>query len=295
MQSLPSEQRLDYVSLLSVYGVLSLPSGREWISAGHRTVLKHPRAHDLSYRYVGFFVSFPVPPVACEPSCGDVMKGYPIFLIGLAEKRCVVVGGGSEAERKVTGLLECDAAVTVISAELTPQLRLWAEAGTITWISRSYQCGDLPGVHLAIVTDSSPSMRAAICHEAETERVLLNVVDDTSHSNFTAGAVVRQGALTIAISTSGCAPALAVRLRQQLERTFGPEYALFLDWLRAVRAPLAARYPNFSERRARWYALVDSEILSWLQQGRVDLARQRMAEIIADATVDTAESTPDTW
>jgi len=222
------------------------------------------------------------------------MKGYPIFLIGLADKRCVVVGGGSEAERKVTGLLECDAAVTVISADLTPQLRLWAEAGTITWLPRSYQRGDLQRAYLAIVTDSSPTMRAALYHEAETERVLLNVEDDASHSNFSAGAVMRQGALTIAISTSGCAPALAVRLRQQLESTFGPEYALFLDWLRAVRAPLAARYPNFSERRARWYALVDSEILSWLQQGRVDLARQRMAEIIANTTEDTAESTPDT-
>ena len=79
------------------------------------------------------------------------------------------------------------------------------------------------------------------------------------------------------------------------ERTFGPEYALFLDWLRAVRAPLAARYPNFSERRARWYALVDSEILSWLQQGRVDLARQRLAEIIADTTIDTAEYEQEVW
>ena len=209
------------------------------------------------------------------------MKGYPIFLTGLAEKRCIVVGGGSEAERKVTGLLECDAAVTVISANLSAQLHLWVE-GTIAWIPRSYQPGDLQGAHLVIVTDSSPTMRAAIHHEAETERVLLNVMDDASHGNFTTGAVMRQGALTIAISTSGCAPALAVRLRQQLEHTFGPEYALFLDWLRAVREPLAAQYPNFSERRARWYALVDSEILSWLQQGRVDLARQRMAEIIAD-------------
>jgi precorrin-2 dehydrogenase / sirohydrochlorin ferrochelatase len=221
------------------------------------------------------------------------MKGYPIFLIGLADKRCVVVGGGREAERKVTGLLECDAAVTVISVDLTAQLRLWAEGGTITWMARSYQRGDLQGAYLVIVTDSSPTMRAAIRHEAETERVLLNVVDDASHSNFITGAVMRQGALTIAISTSGCAPTLAVRLRQQLERTFGPEYALFLDWLRAVREPLAARYPNFTERRAHWYALVDSEILSWLKQGRIDLARQRMAEIIADTPVDTAKNTQD--
>ena len=217
------------------------------------------------------------------------MKGYPIFLTGLAAKRCVVIGGGPEAERKVAGLLECAASVTVISPDLTTQLRLWVEAETIAWLPRPYQPGDLHGAHMVIVTDSSPSMRATICQEAEAERVLLNVADDTSHSNFTAGAVIRQGALTIAISTSGCAPALAVRLRQQCERTFGPEYAVFLDWLQALREPFARQYPDFTERRARWYALVDSEILTLLQQGHVDLARQRLAEIIADVTPDTAK------
>src|SRR5207244_9720515 len=93
---------------------------------------------------------------------------------------------------------------------------------------------------------------------------------------------MRQGALTIAISTSGCAPALAVRLRQQFERTFGPEYAVFLDWLQTLREPFARQYPDFTERRARWYALVDSEILTLLQQGHVDLARHRLAEIVTD-------------
>ena len=210
------------------------------------------------------------------------MKGYPIFLIGLAAKRCVVIGGGDEAERKVAGLLECDASVTVISVNLTTQLRLWAEAGTIAWVPRPYQPGDLHGAHLVIVSDSPQALQTAICQEAEAERALLNVADDTSHSNFTAGAVVRQGALTIAISTSGCAPALAVRLRQQFERTFGPEYATFLNWLQALREPLATQYPDFTERRARWYTLVDSEILTLLQQGQVDLAHQRLAEVIAE-------------
>ena len=122
---------------------------------------------------------------------------------------------------------------------------------------------------------------------------LLNVADDMSRSDFTAGAVMRQGALTIAISTNGCAPALAVRLRQQFERTLGPEYATFLDWLQALREPLARQYPDFTERRARWYTLVDSDILTLLKQGHVDLARQRLADLIADAPGDTAQYRPD--
>ena len=221
------------------------------------------------------------------------MKGYPVFLTDLDTKRCVVIGGGPEAERKVAGLLECDASVTVISPDLTPTLRLWVETGTIVWLSRPYQAGDLHGAHLVIVTDSCLSIRATICQEAEAERALLNVADDMSRSDFTAGAVMRQGALTIAISTNGCAPALAVRLRQQFERTLGPEYATFLDWLQALREPLARQYPDFTERRARWYTLVDSDILTLLKQGHVDLARQRLADLIADAPGDPPEYKPE--
>ncbi len=94
------------------------------------------------------------------------MKGYPIFLTGLDTKRCVVIGGGPEAERKVAGLLECAASVTVISPDLTPALRLWVEAGTIAWLARPYQPGDLQGAHLVMITDSSLAMRATICQEA---------------------------------------------------------------------------------------------------------------------------------
>ncbi|MBM3226375.1 MAG: bifunctional precorrin-2 dehydrogenase/sirohydrochlorin ferrochelatase [Candidatus Tectomicrobia bacterium] len=209
------------------------------------------------------------------------MKGYPIFLTGLDTRRCVIIGGEHEAERRVAGLLACDAAITVISADLTPQLHDWVQREAITWVPRAYAPGDLRGAYLVIVTQSARELRAVIQQEAEAERALLNVVDDTVHSNFIAGSVVRQGALTIAISTSGAAPALAVRLRQQFERAFGPEYATFLEWLQAVREPLARQYPDFAERRARWYALVDSEILSLLQHGDVDLARQRFAELLA--------------
>jgi siroheme synthase-like protein len=214
------------------------------------------------------------------------MKVYPVFLVGLATQRCVVIGGDGEAERKVKGLLECDAAVTVISATVTDQLRAWAEAGTITWVPRSYQSGDLRGAYLVIATGHDPHINARLWEEAQAERALLNVMDDPAHSTFSAGAVLRQGPLAIAISTSGSAPALAVRLRQQLEQEFGPEYATFLTLLQEVREPLAAQYPDCHERCARWYALVDSEILACLRAGRPDLAYQRLAEIVGPEVLD---------
>lgn len=207
------------------------------------------------------------------------MKVYPVFLIGLEKKRCVVVGGGSEAERKVEGLLDCEAAVTVIGPEITERLRGRAEDGTIAWIPKEYEPGDLRGAFLVIATGRDPEINERIWREAESEGALVNVVDDPPHCNFIAGSVVRRGPLAVAVSTSGCAPALAVRIRERFEREFGPEFASFLELLQELREPLAARYPDFEARRAVWYDLVDSDVIDLLREGRPDLARQRAAEI----------------
>jgi len=208
------------------------------------------------------------------------MKPYPIFLIGLANRHCIVIGGGPEGEYKVQGLLECEAKVTVISRQLTLQLQTWAEEKRFAWLERDYQPGDLQGAFLVIAARSDPETNARLWAEAEAEGALVNVMDDVPHCNFVAGAVVRQGPLTISISTSGCAPALSVRLRQRLQAEFGPEYGTFLEWLRDLRGPMAAHYPNFAERRARWYQLVDANILDLLRAGRPDLARRRLAELV---------------
>jgi precorrin-2 dehydrogenase/sirohydrochlorin ferrochelatase len=221
------------------------------------------------------------------------MKVYPVFLIGLATQRCVVIGGGGEAECKVKGLLDCNAAVTVISAEVTDQLRVWAEAGAIAWVPRPYQTGDLRGAYLVIATEHDAQTNARIWQEARAAGVLVNVTDDPAHSTFVAGSVVRQGPLTLAISTSGRAPALAVRLRQRLEQEFGPEYAALLDLLQEVREPLAAQYPDIHERRARWYALIDSDIIDLLREGRPDLAYQRLAEIIGEEVLSARQQRSD--
>ena len=221
------------------------------------------------------------------------MNVYPIFLNNLAGRRCVVVGGDHEAERKAGGLLECDAAVVVISPDLNEPLRQWADAGQIAWIPRGYQRGDLHEAFLAIVSEADPATAEAIWEEAQTEKVLLNTMDDVPHCTFVAGSVVRRGPLVVSISTSGCAPVLAVRLRQHLEQTLGPEYEAFLALSAALRAPLAARFPDFSERRRRWYALIDSDILDLLRAGDLDTAHQRIEEIMGVELPISAFPSPD--
>lgn len=209
------------------------------------------------------------------------MKPYPIFLIGLEQKHCVLIGSGHEIEQKIKGLLDCDAAATLISPTINDTIRAWVEAGRLTWLARSYQPGDLQEAFLVIAEKGDPAVNAQIYQETQAVGALINIMDDIPHCTFAAGSVVRQGALTIAISTSGRAPALAVRLRQQFEQQFGPEYALFLEWLGHLRGPMAQKYPHFAERRGRWYDLVDSDILALIRSGRSQEAQERITQITA--------------
>ena len=178
------------------------------------------------------------------------MNVYPIFLTDLQSRRCLVIGGDSEAERKVEGLLAANASVTVISETLTDNMTLWANQHRIAWLPRAWQPGDMEGVWLAIATTRDCALATRLKDEAEQHGVLLNVTDDVPHSNFVAGSVMRRGPLAIAVSTSGCSPALAARIRQQMEQRFGPEYADFLDLLGELRQPVSARYPSPQARKA---------------------------------------------
>jgi siroheme synthase-like protein len=208
------------------------------------------------------------------------MKPYPIFLVQLADRHTVVIGGSHEAEGKVEGLLNCDATITVISPTLTPTLHDRAQEGAFTWLQRPYQTGDLAGAFLVICERFDRETNARIWDEGEQVGALVNVMDDIPHCNFVAGSVVRQGPLTISISTSGAAPALAVRLRQKMEAEFGAEYATFLEWMQELRTPMAENYPTFKERKRRWYELIDSEVLALIRAGQTEEARRRIKEIV---------------
>jgi precorrin-2 dehydrogenase / sirohydrochlorin ferrochelatase len=222
------------------------------------------------------------------------MKPYPIFLTGLHNRHCIVIGGTHEAEGKVRSLLAVDATVTVISPELNETLAEWADDGCFTWLKRPFQPGDLRGAFLVIAERSDPESNALIWEEGEAEGVLVNVMDDVEHCNFVAGSVVRQGPLTLSISTSGAAPALAVRLRERFEAEFGREYAIFLEWMQALRPHMSATYPSFQERKRRYYELVDSDVLSLIKNGRLAEARQQVETItgISLPAVDLEENAP---
>lgn len=176
------------------------------------------------------------------------MPLFPAFL-KLAGRRCLVVGAGPVAEEKIEGLLRAEADVRVVAPQATARIRDWARAGKIRWAARKFRVSDFTGVFLAVAATSSPELHAQIYRQARRRGVLCNVVDDPDHCDFYYGAVVRRGELQIAISTGGHSPALAQRLRKQIERDFGMEYARWLRDLGAKRKKLFARALSPARRR----------------------------------------------
>lgn len=212
------------------------------------------------------------------------MKGYPIFLVHLDRRRCIVVGGGAVAARKVSGLRKADARVVVISPTLCDRLEDLAASDAVEVVRRTYQRGDLEGATLAIAATDDPDINQLVWEEAQERGMPVNVVDDPAHCTFIAPSVVRRGPLTLAISTSGCCPALSRHLRKQLEQTFGPVYADYVELLGELREQAVAELA-LAERRVFWEQIFQSEVLSLLASGDEEQAHRR-AEAILQQNVD---------
>ena len=164
---------------------------------------------------------------------------------------CLVVGAGAVAEGKISGLLDAAAKVRVIAPEGTKQVRSWAAAGQIEWFARPCEPADLDGMFLVVAATNSHELHENIHAEARRRGVLCNVVDVPELCDFYYPAVAHRGALQIAVSTSGQSPALAQRLRKELEEQFGPEYEAWLKQLGEERQKLFAANNMDPEERKR--------------------------------------------
>ena len=190
---------------------------------------------------------------------------YPIFL-KISGKRCVVVGGGGVARRKVRALLEHGASVEVISPDPSPELDKLAETGEIKVLRRRYQPGDLQGAFLAIAATDNRALNRQVVKEAQDRAVLVSVADDPQDSDFILPSYVRRGALTIAVSTDGVSPALARKIRTRLEKELGDEYASLVRLIGEVRAEVRRRGIKISGDD--WQEALDLDlILDLLKRG----------------------------
>jgi len=205
---------------------------------------------------------------------------YPVFL-DLRGRRAVVIGGGAVAEQKVHGLVGAGAHVTVVSTDVTPALGALARRNAIEHKRRPYRRGDIKGAWLAIAATDDRGTNGAVWAEAEQLGVPLNAVDDLEHCSFIAPAVHRKGDITVAVSTAGKSPALAVRLRQRIARLVGRAEARLCELLGELRPGLAERVPDTPARTALWYRIVDSDVIDFVRRGDVEGARRRIDELVS--------------
>jgi precorrin-2 dehydrogenase/sirohydrochlorin ferrochelatase len=183
---------------------------------------------------------------------------FPIFL-KLEGRKCLVLGAGSVGEQKIRSLLDCGATIRVVAPSASAAVIEWANSGALTWLQRPYEPTDLDGIFLVVAATASADVNHAIYREAQARGILCNVVDDPPHCDFYYPAVVRRGQLQIAISTAGLSPALAQRIRKQLEGEFPPAYASWLENLGSRRESLFRAGGNPEVRRKLLHHLATRE------------------------------------
>ena len=164
---------------------------------------------------------------------GVVMVYYPINL-NLNGRKVVVIGGGRIAERKITGLIEAMAFVTVVSPKLTPELIMYAEEGKLIWKEKDFTAEDIQDAFLVIAATNQPKINLSIKKAAAPHQLVI-MVDNPEESDFILPAVVNQGKLSITVSTSGASPILAKKIKQEIADQFGPEYKEYVDFLYSCR------------------------------------------------------------
>jgi precorrin-2 dehydrogenase/sirohydrochlorin ferrochelatase len=206
------------------------------------------------------------------------MKYYPAFL-DLRKRPCTVVGGGAVAERKALSLLTAGADVTVISPSLTPKLHELSVSGKITHLQKNFEEQDIDRAFLVIAATDSPEVNSGAARACGKKNVLVNVAVPPAESSFIVPSVVERGDLLIAVSTGGASPALSKKVRQELEKQYGPEYGLLLRELASLRKRMLEEVPDEDARRKIFQAIVDSDILDLLRQGKTREAELRMAEL----------------
>jgi len=205
------------------------------------------------------------------------MSLFAMFL-KLTGKPCVVVGAGTIAEGKIESLLAAEATVRVIAPAGLPRVQAWADGGDIVWEKREYAAGDLAGAFLCVAATATPEVNRAVFAEANERGVLCNAVDDPPFCDFYFPSIVKRGELQIAISTAGESPALAQRLRKEINQQLPPDTGEWLMELGRLRREVTAVEPIGEPRKLLLHELASREVCGFAECPSRARARQHMRE-----------------
>jgi len=198
------------------------------------------------------------------------MSYFPIF-VEMKRRRCLVIGGGAVAERKIAGLLEAGAILTVISPDMSETIARWSKEKLINFVARRYQPGDLAGHELVFIATNDAEVNATAYNEGRERRVWVNAADDPANCDFILPSVLRRGDLTVAVSSGGGSPALARTIREELEIHLSQEYEQLAKLATEARVELHKRSLNVPFET--WRKALSGDVRQFLMRG--ELARAK--------------------
>jgi len=201
------------------------------------------------------------------------MGYYPLYL-EMNRRRCLVVGGGAVAERKIASLLESGAEVTVISPDVTVVIARWSKNHSIQFHARRYQRGDVNGHELIFVATNDDAVNAQVHQDGKSQGIWVNAADDPEHCDFILPSVLRRGDLTVAVSSGGNSPALARTIREDLEGYFTQEYEQLAGLAAEARVELQKR--SLSAPFETWRRALSGDVRQLLMRGEVARAKSRL-------------------
>jgi precorrin-2 dehydrogenase/sirohydrochlorin ferrochelatase len=209
------------------------------------------------------------------------MLYYPIFL-DMNNQKVLVVGGGTVAERKIQNLLRYGCQIYIVSPHLTPRLNQLVAEKKIYYLSHEAPGKALDEAFMVIAATDDPEINSQIASQAKERGLLINAVDQPGDCNFIMPSIVQRGDLQIAISTAGKSPALAKRIRKEMEVTFGPEYASLIELLGLLRIRLLAQENLSSENRVMFEKLVNSNLLELIKKANVHGVKNTLESILGE-------------
>jgi len=204
------------------------------------------------------------------------MALYPIF-VECKDRPVLVIGGGHVGAEKVRGLLNAEADITVVAPQLNDELRAYRDEGRIKHIERAYREDDLDaGWHFIMVATDDGAVNRDVREAGNRRKLWVNAADDPPNCDFILPAVVRKGKITLAASTSGASPALARRLREELDAYLTDDMPALADLLAEVRQEVRAR--GLKVANETWQDAIDTPLRVLLAQRKYELARARLVE-----------------
>jgi siroheme synthase-like protein len=201
---------------------------------------------------------------------------YPIYL-DIEGRNVIIIGGGNVCARKAETMMNYGAKVTVVSPEFTDEIEGWAREGCLQIRRKTYEPADLDGANIVIASTDHQDVNEQIAADCRARRIPVNVVDVTHLCEFIVPAIIEKNGIQIAISTGGKSPALARTLKEDLQRTIGPEYSEVNELLGSLRTSAKAVLPTDIDRKRFFDAIIAKGVLDMLRDGRAHEAYETIA------------------